>query len=113
MKQNRPTFNQAGNPHIWLDPVLAQDICRKIAAAFIQADPGHRAQYEANLKNYLTALDELNREIEAHAQIGVSGILSPSIRRSPISPGGTISMRSGPLKPRPAGNRRPAISRTW
>ena len=58
----------AGNPHIWLDPVLAQDICRKIAAAFIQADPGHRAQYEANLKNYLAALDELNREIEQHAQ---------------------------------------------
>ena len=57
-------LHQGGNPHIWLDPVLAQDICRKIASAFIQADPGHRAQYEANLKNYLAALDELNREIE-------------------------------------------------
>ena len=44
--------------------MLAQDICRKIAAAFIQADSDHRAQYEANLKNYLAALDELNREIE-------------------------------------------------
>ncbi len=54
-----------GNPHIWLDPVLAQEICRKIAAAFIQADPGHRAQYEANLGTYLAALAELNREIEA------------------------------------------------
>ena len=48
--------------------MLAQEICRKIAAAFIQADPGHRAQYEANLKNYLAALDELDREIEQHAQ---------------------------------------------
>jgi zinc transport system substrate-binding protein len=37
-----------GNPHIWLDPVLAQEICRKIAAAY--------------------ALAELNREIENHAQ---------------------------------------------
>ncbi len=55
----------AGNPHIWLDPVLAQEICRKIAAAFIQADPGHRAQYEANLNTYLAALAELNQEIEA------------------------------------------------
>jgi len=61
-------LQQGGNPHIWLDPVLAQDICRKIASAFIQADPGHRAQYEANLKNYLTALDELNREIEGRAR---------------------------------------------
>jgi zinc transport system substrate-binding protein len=60
--------HQAGNPHIWLDPVLAQDICRKIARAFIQADPAHHAQYEANLKNYLAALDELNREIDSRAR---------------------------------------------
>ncbi len=53
----------AGNPHIWLDPVLAQDICRKIAAAFIQADPGHRAVYEANLENYLKELAVLDQEI--------------------------------------------------
>jgi zinc transport system substrate-binding protein len=57
----------SGNPHIWLDPVLAQDICRKIAAAFIQADPGHRALYEANLQVYLAALAELNRDMETRA----------------------------------------------
>jgi zinc transport system substrate-binding protein len=60
--------HRAGNPHIWLDPVLAQDICRKIAGAFIQADPGHRAQYEAQLQAYLAALGALDREIKAHAQ---------------------------------------------
>ena len=53
----------AGNPHIWLDPVLAQDICRKIAAAFIQADPGNRALYEANLENYLKELAALDQDI--------------------------------------------------
>ena len=58
----------AGNPHFWLDPVLAQEMCRKIAAAFIQADPGHRADYEANLQVYLAALAELDREIESRAQ---------------------------------------------
>ncbi|MCJ7818670.1 MAG: metal ABC transporter substrate-binding protein, partial [Syntrophales bacterium] len=58
----------AGNPHIWLDPVLAQEICRKIAAAFIQADSVHRAQYETNLKSYLAALDELDRDIKQQAQ---------------------------------------------
>jgi zinc transport system substrate-binding protein len=57
-----------GNPHIWLDPVLAQGICRKIAAAYIQADSAHRAQYEANLQAYLAALAELNQEIENHAK---------------------------------------------
>ena len=63
-----PDSHLAGNPHIWLDPVLAQEICRKIARAFIQADPGHRAQYEANLNTYLAALTELNQEIEATAR---------------------------------------------
>jgi zinc transport system substrate-binding protein len=58
----------AGNPHIWLDPVLAQGICQKIAGALIQADPGHRARYEANLKSYLAALADLNREIETRAR---------------------------------------------
>jgi len=57
-----------GNPHIWLDPVLAQQICRKIAAAFIQADPQHRAQYTANLQAYLAALAALNRDVERHAK---------------------------------------------
>jgi zinc transport system substrate-binding protein len=57
-----------GNPHIWLDPVLAQDICRKIAAAFIQADPGHREQYEAGLQSYLAALTDLDRDIGRQAQ---------------------------------------------
>ena len=57
-----------GNPHIWLDPVLAQQICRKIAAAFIQADPEHRAQYTTNLQEYLAALAALNQDIEHHAK---------------------------------------------
>ena len=61
-------LRQTGNPHIWLDPVLAQEICKKIAAALSQADPGHRAHYEANLKSYLAALDELDREIQQHAE---------------------------------------------
>lgn len=61
-------LHQTGNPHIWLDPVLAQQICKKIAAALSQADPGHRAHYEANLKRYLAALDELDREIQQHAE---------------------------------------------
>ena len=67
-KADAQATHLSGNPHIWLDPVLAQDICRKIAKAFIQADPGHQAQYEANLKSYLAALDELDREIQQHAE---------------------------------------------
>ncbi|MCL6622056.1 MAG: metal ABC transporter substrate-binding protein [Syntrophobacterales bacterium] len=54
-----------GNPHIWLDPVLAQDICRRIAAALMAVDPEHRETYQANLSRYLAELEALHREIEA------------------------------------------------
>jgi zinc transport system substrate-binding protein len=51
-----------GNPHIWLDPVIAQEICTRIARAFMQVDPEHRAEYEANLSNYLASLKELDQD---------------------------------------------------
>jgi ABC-type Zn uptake system ZnuABC Zn-binding protein ZnuA len=54
---------QQGNPHVWLDPVLAQDICRRIAQAFIQIDPEHQQEYERNLAAYLGKLKDLNKEI--------------------------------------------------
>jgi zinc transport system substrate-binding protein len=60
--------HEGGNPHVWLDPVLAQKICRKIAAAFIQVDPAHRQAYEANLGRYLTALQELDQDIRQQVQ---------------------------------------------
>jgi len=55
--------HQPGNPHVWLDPVLAQDICRRIAQAFIQADPEHRQHYEHNLGVYLDKLQKLHQDI--------------------------------------------------
>jgi len=55
--------HQQGNPHVWLDPVLAQDICRRITQAFIQADPEHRQHYEHNLSVYLDKLQKLHQDI--------------------------------------------------
>jgi zinc transport system substrate-binding protein len=52
-----------GNPHIWLDPVLVQDLCRKIAQALSQADPAHGDLYQANLDRYLKELQGLHQEI--------------------------------------------------
>lgn len=54
----------AGNPHVWLDPVLAQDICRRISAALIRLDPGQRRYYEARRDHYLKELADLNQEIQ-------------------------------------------------
>lgn len=57
--------HEGGNPHVWLDPVLAQDICRRIARAFSQADPAHQAEYEARLAAYLEELQRLHADIAA------------------------------------------------
>ena len=56
--------HEAGNPHVWLDPVLAQGICRHITAALIRLDPGQRRYYEERLQDYLQKLAALNREIQ-------------------------------------------------
>jgi ABC-type Zn uptake system ZnuABC Zn-binding protein ZnuA len=48
--------------------VLAQEIADKIARALIQADPDHRAQYEANYQDFQARLAALDREIKQHAQ---------------------------------------------
>lgn len=55
---------EQGNPHVWLDPVLAQDICRRIAAALIAVDSEHRRLYEDNLRRYLKKLAALHQEIQ-------------------------------------------------
>lgn len=60
--ENHKHLPGTGNPHVWLDPVLAQDISRRIAAALIQADPDHREFYEANLKAFLQDLEALHQE---------------------------------------------------
>jgi zinc transport system substrate-binding protein len=57
--------HEAGNPHVWLDPVLAQDICRRIAQALSQVDPAHKNTYEVNLALYLGQLEELDLDIKA------------------------------------------------
>ena len=56
--------HEAGNPHVWLDPVLAEDICRSIAQALIKVDPEHKETYEVNLAKYLGQLQTLNQDIK-------------------------------------------------
>ena len=57
--------SESGNPHVWLDPILAQDFCRRIAAAFMEADPANKGIYEQNLGHYLDKLSQLDQEIRA------------------------------------------------
>jgi zinc/manganese transport system substrate-binding protein/manganese/iron transport system substrate-binding protein len=54
-----------GNPHLWLDPVFAQEYVRKIRDAMIERDPAHRAAYEKNASRYDGVLRALRADIAA------------------------------------------------
>jgi ABC-type Zn uptake system ZnuABC Zn-binding protein ZnuA len=57
------TASGYANPHIWLDPVLAIEVVRKIEAAFSQIDPAHAADYKKNAAAYIEGLKKLDNEI--------------------------------------------------
>ena len=63
------------DPHIWLDPLLAQAMADRIASALAEADPAHAGAYRANC----TALQ--NRILDLHAEIenGLAGCKSRTI----------------------------------
>ncbi|KIL38195.1 ABC transporter substrate-binding protein [Gordoniibacillus kamchatkensis] len=48
------------DPHIWLSPANAKIIGANIKQAFIQADPAHKQDYEANYANFASKLDALD-----------------------------------------------------
>jgi len=48
------------DPHVWLDPVLAQTEVATIAEGFAEADPEHAENYSKNAETYREKLDELD-----------------------------------------------------
>ncbi len=52
-----------GNPHIWLDPVIAMHQVRAIRDALAGLDPDHRELYDRNAAAYLEELERLDEEI--------------------------------------------------
>lgn len=59
---------QFGNPHIWLDPVLAEDISEKIKTALISKDPADAAFYRSNAAVFEAKLKKLDLAISAEAK---------------------------------------------
>jgi zinc transport system substrate-binding protein len=49
------------DPHVWLDPVLAEKQAARIRDALIQADPAHRPEYEENYRKLSERLSELDQ----------------------------------------------------
>jgi len=54
-----------GNPHVWLDPVMAVHQVEAIRDGFIKADPKHRAAYTANAARFVSKLRDLDKEIRS------------------------------------------------
>ncbi|OXM82541.1 metal ABC transporter substrate-binding protein [Paenibacillus rigui] len=48
------------DPHVWLDPALAQKEVASIQAAFEKADPAHKEAYKKNAEAYITQLKQLD-----------------------------------------------------
>lgn len=62
----KPTFEnhiESGDPHIWLNPVLAKIQVQSIADEFSRLDPENKIFYQKNSHTYLSKLDELDKKI--------------------------------------------------
>ncbi|MBD2559300.1 MULTISPECIES: metal ABC transporter substrate-binding protein [Nostoc] len=57
-----------GNPHVWLDPVLAKQQVTNIRDGLIAADPANKGTYEANAAAYIKELESLNSEFQQTLQ---------------------------------------------
>jgi zinc transport system substrate-binding protein len=62
-EEKRDHVHGGANPHIWLDPILAKEIAKKIHGAFARLDPQGRPHYDEKLSELTSRLDELHEEI--------------------------------------------------
>lgn len=60
--EGRGEDQHGSDPHIWLDPVLAQQEVNNIAAALAQVDPGNKEYYQVNAQKYNAELANLDNE---------------------------------------------------
>ncbi len=66
--QQKDHKHAQGNPHVWLDPVLAKQQVTTIRDGLIAADPRNKTTYEANAAAYIQELDALNKEFQQTLQ---------------------------------------------
>lgn len=62
-EEHEEDLGHAFDPHIWLDPILAQKQVNTISVQLAQADSGNSELYLRNAKTYSEKLDKLDQEI--------------------------------------------------
>ncbi len=63
--KNSFSATAAANPHIWLDPVIAADMTRKVMSALTRIDAVHRDVYEKNGRKFIAKIEALHQLIAA------------------------------------------------
>lgn len=63
-KQSGGQEQAPADPHVWLDPVLAQKEVLSIQAALEQADPANKEAYKKNADAYIAKLQELDKSFK-------------------------------------------------
>ncbi len=56
--------HEEGNPHVWLDPVLAQQQVANIRDALIEINPNNADSYSSNADAYIKQLQQLDNEFK-------------------------------------------------
>lgn len=67
---------QNNDPHIWLDPIMAKQISRRICNALVQADAANKDYYESNLIDLEARFDELDAKYQTLAQMPQRDIIT-------------------------------------
>ncbi len=57
-----------GNPHVWLDPVLAKRQVENIRDGLIAADPANKDAYQANAAAYIQQLEQTHNQFQQTLQ---------------------------------------------
>jgi zinc transport system substrate-binding protein len=65
--------HSGGDSHVWVAPDTVRVAARNIAAGLAAADPGHAAEYAANLGSFLAEIDSLDRDIRGRLGPSLSG----------------------------------------
>ena len=56
--------HEEGNPHVWLDPILAQQQVENIRDGLIAINPSNTDSYRANAESYIQQLQDLDSEFQ-------------------------------------------------
>lgn len=56
---------KGANPHLWMDPMLAQRYVDKVRTVLVAVDPAHKAEYSTRAKQYKLRLRRLQSSIQS------------------------------------------------